>query len=146
MPGYKGHITGALLFCGLLYLFPFWYSLSIAGKMACVGIAVFFGLWPDVDTKSKGQTLFLWLFVIVDAVLLYREEYKRAAYLGLLIVLPVMARHRSWTHSIVSMVMLPCALFLSLLHYSGGHPYDILPYALAALFGYASHLVLDRYL
>jgi membrane-bound metal-dependent hydrolase YbcI (DUF457 family) len=114
--------------------------------MACVGIAVFFGLWPDVDTKSKGQTIFLWLFVIVDAVLLYREEYKRAAYLGLLIVLPVMARHRSWTHSAVTMMMLPCALFLSLLHYTGAPPLDILPYALAALFGYASHLVLDRYL
>lgn len=145
MPGYKGHIIGSLFFCGLLYMFPFWASLSLYGKLACVGLTVFFGLWPDVDTKSKGQYAFLLLFVVVDALLIYREEYKRAAYLGLLIVLPLMARHRGWTHSMIAMLAIPGALYLSLIHYAGGQPWDMIPYGLAALLGYAGHLALDRY-
>lgn len=145
MAGYKTHTTVALLFCGLLYLFPFWYTLSLEGQLACVGLAVFFGLFPDVDTKSKGQYIFLLLFVIADIILILREDYKRAAYLGLLVALPVMSRHRGWTHSIPAMILIPGALYLAVLQYSGSQPYDMLPYFLAALFGYASHLIVDKY-
>ncbi len=144
MPGYKGHITASLLSCGLLYLFPFWSSLPWVGKGICVGIAVFFGLWPDVDTKSKGQYLFLLVFVIADGMLIYRQDYKRAAYLGLLIVLPLMARHRGWTHHWVAMILVPGALFLAAVQYSDGEAGDLLPYLIAGLLGYASHLLADR--
>ncbi len=144
MPGYRGHIFAALLFCGLLYLFPFWKSLSLVGKILCIGIAVFFGLWPDVDTKSKGQTIFLICFLIADAILIYRHEYKRAAYLGLLIVLPLVSRHRGWTHTFTAMILIPGALYLSFIHYWGGTGYDLLPYFLAAILGYASHIAADK--
>lgn len=145
MAGYKGHIAAALLFCGLLYLFPFWTPLPWPGKAACAVIAVFFGLWPDVDTKSKGQYLFLLGFLTADLILLYRQEYKRAAYLGLLIILPLLSRHRGWTHSWAAMLLIPGGLYLAATHYSGGHPADFLPYFLAALLGYASHLAVDRF-
>lgn len=145
MAGYKTHIAGALLFCGFLYMFPFWDPLPWPGKTACVLIAVFFGLWPDVDTKSKGQLIFLTIFVVVDSILILRREFERAAYLGLLIVLPVMARHRGWTHQWLAMLLIPAGLFLIALKYSGASPHDLLPYLLAALLGYASHLVIDRF-
>ncbi|MBN2328279.1 MAG: metal-dependent hydrolase [Candidatus Omnitrophica bacterium] len=145
MAGYKGHIAGSLLFCGLLYLFPFWQPLSLTGKTICVLLAVFFGLWPDVDTKSKGQYLFLLCVLIADVVLIYREDYKRAAYLGLLIILPIMARHRGWTHSAPAMILVPFGLYLAAFQYYQGSPLDLLPYFLASLLGYASHLVLDRF-
>lgn len=144
MAGYKAHITASLLACGLLYLFPFWAALEWFEKVACILIAVFFGLWPDVDIKSKGQTLFLGLFLVVNIILIVREEYKRAAYLGLLVVLPVIARHRGWTHHWITMLLLPGGLYLAALHYTRAEPYDLVPYLLAALFGYASHLILDR--
>ncbi len=145
MPGYKGHIFFSLLFCGVLYFFPFWQSLSITGKLICIAICVFFGLWPDVDTKSKGQTIFLLLFLTANGFLIYRGEYKRAAYLGLLIVLPLMSRHRGWTHSIVAMILIPGAVYLIFVQYTGSHYYDILPYFLAALLGYSSHLAADNF-
>ncbi len=145
MAGYKTHIAGALLFCGILYLFPFWQPLSIGGKAACVAIAVFFGLWPDVDTKSKGQYVFLLIVFVVDAFLIYQQEYKRAAYLGLLVLLPIMSRHRGWTHSIYAMLLIPAGLYLAVIHYSGGEYLVWLPYFLSALLGYASHLVIDRF-
>lgn len=145
MAGYKAHITASLLACGVLYMFPFWSTLSWPEQGACVAIAVFFGLWPDVDIKSKGQTIFLALFLVVNTILILREEYKRAAYLGLLVVLPVIARHRGWTHHWITMLLLPGALYLAALHYTRTEPPDLLPYLLAAMLGYASHLILDRY-
>ena len=145
MPGYQGHTIGALFFCGLLYLFPFWLPLAFPEKLLCVGITVFFGLWPDVDIKSKGQTIFLSGFLIVDAILIQREEYKTASYLGLLIALPIISKHRGWTHNYFAMVLIPVIFYLVLLHYTGSHPLLLLPYFLAALLGYSSHLILDRY-
>ncbi len=145
MPGYKGHISVSLLCCGLLFLFPLWSSLPWLGKMICVGIAVFFGLWPDVDTKSKGQFFFLLGFIIADLILIYRQDFKRAAYLGLLIALPLMARHRGWTHHWLAMILIPGGAYLAAIHYSGGEAIDLLPYFLAGLLGYASHLIADRY-
>ena len=134
----------ALLFCGLLYLFPFWQPLHIYGKIACVVLAVFFGLFPDVDTKSKGQYIYLLLFLIADAVLIYRQDFKRAAYLGLFAVIPILSRHRGWTHSLIAMLMIPGGIYLAVIHYTSGTPHDYFPYFLAALFGYASHLIVDR--
>ena len=144
MPGYRGHIFIALLFCGFLYLFPFWMPLPLPGKIACAAICVFFGLWPDVDTKSKGQSIFLILFFAANALLIYRQDYQRAAYLGLLIVLPLCSRHRGWTHSITAMILIPGALYLAFVHYLNTTPTDLFPYFLAALLGYGSHLVADR--
>jgi len=145
MPGYKTHITGALLFCGLLSLFPFWLPLPITGKIVCAALAVFFGLWPDVDAKSKGQAIYLTIFLIVDSALIYVKEYEKAAYLGLLIVFPILARHRGWTHSLLGMIVVPGGIFLIALHYFGGRPADFFPYLFAAVLGYASHLILDRF-
>lgn len=145
MAGYKGHIAASLLFCGLLYLFPFWNPLPYLEKAACIALAVFFGLWPDVDTKSKGQYFFLLCVLVADLILIARQDYKRAAYLGLLIVFPLMAPHRGWTHSVYALILIPGALYLAALHYSGESPIDLLPYLLASLLGYASHLVVDRF-
>lgn len=127
-------------------MFPFWSELPHEGMLACVALSVFFGLFPDVDTKSKGQYIFLLIFVIVDIILILREEFKKAAYMGLIVVLPVISRHRGWTHSIAAMILIPSAMYLALLHYTGSTPYEMLPYFLAALFGYTSHLIVDKYL
>ncbi len=145
MPGYKSHITAALFFCGLLYLFPFWLPMSIWEKAGCVALAVFFGLWPDVDIKSKGQTVFLIGFVILDTVLILRHEYEKAAYLGLIIVLPIVGRHRGWTHSVGGMLLVTGGLYIAAIQYSGLSPMALLPYFIAALLGYVSHLILDRF-
>ncbi|MBZ0255020.1 metal-dependent hydrolase [bacterium] len=145
MPGYKTHIAASLLFCGGLYFFPFWQPLPIPGKAACVAICVFFGLWPDVDTKSKGQMVFLFLFLIVDTILILRQEFERAAYLGMLITLPLLTRHRGWTHQWLAMVLIPGGLYFAAVQMTGAPPGDLLPYLLAALLGYASHLVIDKF-
>ncbi len=145
MPGYRGHTIGALFFCGILYVFPFWLPMSWMEKLACVSIAVFFGLWPDVDTKSKGQALFLTGFLIADVILILREKFEIAAYMGLIIVLPILSRHRGWTHNPAGMLLIPGGLYLAAVYLTGISPEILFPYFIAAVLGYCSHIVMDKY-
>ncbi len=74
MPGYKGHILGALVvnsaYAGALALAPPTLLETnhhiVSDVQLLVGlfvIAVLFGLFPDIDTNSKGQDIFFGLGV-----------------------------------------------------------------------------------
>ena len=109
------------------------------------GIVLMFSLWPDVDIKSIGQKLFYVIFFIVDIVLIFHfENYKAASYFGLLIILPILARHRGWTHSRITAIVLPLPLIsLPLLIYNDPL-LDGIPYYLCGVTGYFSHLFFDK--
>jgi len=62
------------------------------------GTAVFFSLFPDLDTSSVPQR---WFFRIVFAMLLYlgwTQRYELATLVGILCLLPLLDHHRGWTH------------------------------------------------
>lgn len=151
---YKGHIVGGLLcntaYLGALQLIPgsILYKTSgilshwqlVAGLFV---IAVLFGLWPDIDTNSKGQNIFYGLGFIVDVLLIATGRIEAAAYFGLLAMTPIIGHHRGWTHSRIAMVLVP--LPIALVPYINKS--SILPTALiiygAAVSGYFSHLLFD---
>jgi hypothetical protein len=106
MAGYKGHLTGATLF-GLGYVAVLGYAFSIDAAyrqfstleqvgypLILLVLALLFGLWPDVDTNSKGQRVFYSIFFVTDLFLIVTEQFRAAAYLGLVALLPVLSRHR----------------------------------------------------
>jgi formate/nitrite transporter FocA (FNT family) len=108
-------------------------------------IAIMFALWPDVDIKSIGQKLFYTIFFVTDIVLIfYFQEYKIAAYFGLLIILPVLAKHRGWTHWRTTAILLPAPLMLAPMYMYGGTLLEGAPYYCAAVTGYFSHLFFDK--
>jgi len=124
---------------------------------ACFVIAVLFGLWPDVDIKSKSQQIFYRIFLIANVVLIYRGLYIESAFFGLFAMLPLIGKHRGWTHSKITMLALP-ALFLIIPLYLKRDALDTanllapqnlqrirmgLPFYVASLVGYATHLYLD---
>ena len=124
---------------------------------ACFVVAVLSGLWPDVDTKSRSQRIFYRIFVIFNVILILRKRYLQSAFLGLFAMLPLLGKHRGWTHSRLTMLLLP-AVFLILPFYFKGTPIDFdnlrsshnsdlirsgLPFYTASLIGYATHLHLD---
>ena len=137
--------------------------LKIAG---CFAIAVLFGLWPDVDIKSKSQKLFYRVLFALNAALLVFGMYLESALLGLFAMLPIISKHRGWTHSKVTMFLLPC-LFLVIPIYvtypewgaGWAEPLEFielllstaipdafqnwLPFYVASFIGYATHLHLD---
>ncbi|PSQ72043.1 MAG: metal-dependent hydrolase [Bacteroidetes bacterium QH_1_64_81] len=156
MAGYKGHIAGATMF-GLGYLAALIYAFSIDAAyrqftaleqvgypLMLLALSLLFGLWPDVDTDSKGQDLFYSIFFVADLFLVVTEQFRAAAYLGLVAVLLVLSQHRGWTHTWWAMVLVPSPLLiLPYLHVSG-RPLVGLPFYGAAVVGYLSHLVVDR--
>ena len=80
--------------------------------LGCFVVALLFGLWPDVDITSKSQKIFYSaLFVLNSALILLFQRYLEAALLGLFAMLPILSKHRGWTHSKITMILLP-SLFL----------------------------------
>lgn len=151
MPGYRGHISVALLFGILLVAGLSLTAAAVAmplGEKVIKGvvviwIAVLFGLFPDVDIKSKGQLLFYRLFFVLDIVLLVGKHYQEAAFLGFLALLPILSRHRGWTHTLWAMLLIPLPILLGPIYLSREPNAEGLPYYLGAVVGYFSHLVAD---
>lgn len=151
MAGYKGHISIAALFgTGLAVALAF----TAAGEalplqeriikgLVVIWLAVIFGLFPDVDIKSKGQLLFYRLFFLLDLGLLLLGRWKEAALLGFLALVPILSRHRGWTHSFIAMLLVPAPILVGPMYLAHALVWDGLPYYLGAVAGYFSHLVAD---
>ena len=145
-------------------IFPVTAPLKIIG---CFAVAVLFGLWPDVDIKSKSQKIFYSVLFALNLVLIvFLQKYLESALLGLFAMLPIMSKHRGWTHAKTTMILLP-SVFLLIPVYSAhsewatdGNLADLLnvilewdgltdalrsgvPFYVASFIGYASHLHLD---
>ena len=143
----KGHILGGLVFLWLFLtiLANFFFVPSAMEIIIFTAIAVMFSLWPDVDIKSIGQKVFYTIFFVTDAILVfYFQDYKTAAFFGLLIILPILSKHRGWTHSRLTAVLLPTPLLLVPMYVFEGSLAQGIPYYFAAVTGYFSHLFFDK--
>jgi membrane-bound metal-dependent hydrolase YbcI (DUF457 family) len=156
MSGYKGHLAGATVF-GIAYIALLGYVFTIEAAyrqfsfieqigypLTLFVLAILFGLWPDVDTNSKGQKVFYSIFFVTDLFLIVTERFKAAAYLGLVALLPVLSRHRGWTHTWWAMLLVPSPLVILPYLHMPERPLIGLPFYGAAVVGYLSHLVMDR--
>lgn len=154
MANYKGHVTGGLLlntaYLAAVKLAPGDILAKTGGILSnwqfVVGlyvIAVLFGLWPDVDTNSKGQNIFFGLAFAADVLLILGGRLEAAAYLGLLAMTPIVGEHRGWTHTKWAMLLVPLPLALvPYLNMSQLLIPMLLVYG-AAVAGYFSHLLFD---
>ncbi len=154
MSGYKGHITGAVLantvLVGGMAVSPWEFTNRASILMnnwqfiaAMYVIAILFGLWPDVDTNSKGQNIFFAIAFTLDIVLIATGKTETAAYLGLLAMTPIIGRHRGWTHSKLAALLVPLPIVLvPYMNRSTLLAASCVLYA-AAVTGYLSHLLLD---
>ena len=161
----------ATIAVSILYAVPVAWNPTISVNplkvIGCFAIAVLFGLWPDVDIKSKSQKIFYTILFGLNVVLIvFWQKYLESALLGLFAMLPIMSKHRGWTHARVTMVLLPGLFLLVPIYaaypewYSGGTFFDAfnalleweelpdiiltgLPFYVASFIGYATHLYLD---
>jgi hypothetical protein len=155
MAGYKGHLAGGTAFfavylSALAYVFSVdaayrqFSALELAGyPLALFVLTLLFALWPDVDTDSKGQSLFYGLFFVTDLFLIATEQFKEAAYLGLFALLPALGHHRGWTHTWWAMLLIPSPLLVLPYLHVPERPLVGLPFYGAAVVGYLSHLAMD---
>jgi len=155
MANYKGHLAGAAGFFGVymaglgaLFFVDAAYAQFtpielVAYPLVLFALCLMFGLWPDVDTNSKGQNLFHTLFFIADVVLIATRHFEEAAYLGLFAILPILSKHRGWTHTWWAMLLIPSPLLILPYYFFPERPLSGLPFYGAAVVGYFSHLFMD---
>lgn len=154
MANYKGHIAGGIVlsaaFAGVISFVPVERFAEAAGVLgnwqaivAVFVIGVLFALFPDVDTNSKAQDIFFGIIFPLDILLIWQGYIQAAAYLGIIAMLPIVGRHRGWTHKKWAMFVVPLPILLIPYLYNDA----ILPvsavYYGAAVTGYFSHLLLD---
>lgn len=154
MANYKGHLIGGVAL-GTAYVAAMSYvpveRLAEASGLlhdwqalaAVLVLSVLFALFPDIDTNSKGQNIFFGLAFVMDVLLIANGNIQAAAYLGLIAMLPIVGKHRGWTHSKLAMLVVPLPIVVVPYLYND----SILPISLiyygAAVAGYFSHLLLD---
>ena len=154
MASYRGHLVGgfigAAVYALAVTLLPVQrmaeYAHILSGWEAIASvfiIAMLFGLFPDVDTKSKGQLLFYWAVFLLDALLIWTRHLEAAAYLGIVATLPLLGHHRGITHSKVAAFIVPLPIvIIPYLYNEKMLPISVVYYG-AAVVGYLSHLLLD---
>ena len=142
----KGHFAGGFIFFIIILhtISNYFYRPTPFDIIIYCILCLMFALWPDVDIKSKGQKLFYRIFFVVDIFFIYLEEYKIAAYFGLIIILPILSKHRGWTHSIPAMFLIPSPILLYPIYLSNSYDFSGMPYYVSAVTGYFSHLLLDK--
>lgn len=154
MAGYRGHLAGGVAAAAgcviLVGVLPYRqlaeYSSLLHGWQLLAGVfivAMLFALFPDIDIKSKGQMIFYWSVFLIDVLLIWGKQIHAAAYLGLIAMLPLLSRHRGWTHSIVAALLVPAPiLVIPYLYDSRALAIGVIFYG-AAVVGYLSHIILD---
>lgn len=154
MANYKGHIAGSVAInagyvIGLSFLpgdvlaktggiLSDWQM--VAGLFV---VAMLMGLWPDIDTNSKGQDIFLTTAFIFDILLISQGYLEAAAYFGLLAMVPIIGKHRGWTHSKWAMLLVPIPIVIVPYLNKSSILATYLIFYGAAVVGYFSHLLLD---
>ena len=154
MANYKGHIAGGLA-TGVVYVvglgfLPGELLVQTGGLLSnwqmvagLLVLSMLFGLWPDIDTNSKGQDVFFGAAFLLDVLLIAYGYLEAAAYFGLICMFPIIGKHRGWTHSRIAMILVPLPIVIV--------PYlnkttilaTYLIFYGAAVAGYFSHLLLD---
>ena len=135
---------------------------------AVAGLTTVFALLPDLDTASVVQRWFYRAMLGVLIWLMGTGRAEHAAFLGAVSLLPLVHRHRGWTHAWWAALVVPLAALLLWDGYGialgsrGANLGDTLaslgaevmarwsqvrgpraPYAAAMVAGYALHLAVD---
>lgn len=154
MANWKGHVGGGIVlggaFAAALSFLPVERYAEAAGVLhdwqamaAILVLSILFALFPDVDTNSKGQNIFFGLALGVDVLLIWSGNIQAAAYLGLVAMLPIVGKHRGWTHSKWAMFLVPLPILVVPYLYNEEMLRVGIVYYGAAVAGYFSHLLLD---
>lgn len=132
-------------------------AIEIPSIVFCFAISLLSSLLPDVDIKSKSQQIIYRIFILINLFLIVNDHYIESAIFGLFAMLPMIGKHRGWTHSRLTMLILPL-IFVAMPIYLNRGEIDTanlisetnlkivrenVPFYIASVIGYATHLHLD---
>jgi len=145
MPGYKGHLLGGSAAFGLIYLAvstaqpvgdpvqgAIWYVCTLAGA-----------LFPDIDTKSKGQKYFYWIVLGLMLYFFYKGQLLMLSYLALASITPMLVKHRGIFHNMWFIVGIIIGMHFLATKYAPTYAASVALYLIFFAAGALSHLYLD---
>ena len=147
MPNYKGHLVGGtiafllLVVCTLL-LYKF-HAHTLPEYALYLMSALAGSLFPDIDTKSKGQRLFsiMLLPIVIGSIAL--QYWLILAGCTLTLLIPLLSYHRGITHQVWFIISLPLVVPLSIRSILPSHTHHaFIAYAFFVA-GALSHVILD---
>lgn len=144
MANYKGHLVGGFaLYALTLYVFSLYYYVSPiqAGQWLLFSLAG--ALFPDVDTKSKGQYYFYWIVFIATIYLTFIGKWYLAALISIVAFTPLLVRHRGIFHNVWFIMGITAIISISLSYYVPAYSYALYMNGAFFCLGAFSHLVLD---
>lgn len=143
MPNYKGHLVGGVVGFGIVI---FLCSLHVAPCTKLVEWLLFVvagSLFPDIDTKSKGQKIFYILLSVAMIFFAVQKQFKVVAGCAFMGMLPLLSNHRGIFHHfwfILGLVVVAVVCLSSLYPFARERiVYDAAFFVL----GVMSHLYLD---
>jgi membrane-bound metal-dependent hydrolase YbcI (DUF457 family) len=110
MPGYKNHLAGGVVAYGLTVYLLRSFNPTIPTLVEWLVCALAGSLFPDIDTKSKGQKYFYSLLFVVCIALVIFKRFKIIALLACLCMIPLLVNHRGLLHRAWFLIGLPVAL------------------------------------
>lgn len=143
MPGYKGHILGGSLGFGLVVFLCSLHVLPCSTLLEWLTCVIAGSLFPDIDTKSKGQKVFYTLLCAIMIVCAFQKKFTLLACFAIAGMLPLLCRHRGLFHNIWFIVGL---MVLAVVYLTNLYPFAherIVYDAGFFIFGVMSHLYLD---
>jgi len=143
MPGYRAHLVGGVVaygltlfllrsYCGSVFLVAEWLLFVLAGS-----------LFPDIDTKSKGQKILYQILFIIMIILALQRKFIPMAAIGIFAIIPLVVRHRGLFHRFWFVVGLPLAVAIVIGFYAPAYSRIIMFDVVFFTVGAVSHLFLD---
>jgi membrane-bound metal-dependent hydrolase YbcI (DUF457 family) len=143
MPNYKGHLIGAA-FCYLAVIVFLSIPMLSYTKYAQWFVATLAGsLFPDIDTKSKGQMLFYKLMFAVLLICFAYSAYFPATLLGICSITPLLTKHRGLFHRLWFLLFITASFAILFIWCLPVYKEVIISNALFFTLGFVSHLWLD---
>ncbi len=143
MPNYKGHLVGGIVafFIVINIIIVRKVSLVIALEWLC--FTLLGALFPDIDTKSKGQKIFYKALVVLLFILLIKQCFSAIILLSFIACLPLIVRHRGMCHELWFILGAPLATAFFLSFYFPQFSSLMLWDTLFFIVGAFSHVYLD---
>lgn len=114
MPGYKGHLVGGscVFACGLFALKSLSPSYATIAEWLLCTLAG--SLFPDIDTKSKGQGIYYRLILCILLFLLTQGNMQLFIAMSIISLIPLLVRHRGLFHKLWFVTCFPAVVSLIL--------------------------------
>ena len=148
MPNYKAHLFGgfvcfALLLAIPIYVFHYTFSMDSSLLVWLLICSLAGALFPDIDTKSKGQFYFstIAFFFIVIAIML--KKWMWLSGISLALITPLLVNHRGITHQIWFIFTAPFCIPLIAAYTSKALIFPAFMGYIFFVCGALSHLILD---